>query len=203
MTNSEEHRRSIKSASPKVILEDCHVANCRVLPGRENLLDRIASGGVCAEIGVDDGDFTNEIIARCKPKKIHLVDAWSSERYRDQIHLVEKKFADQIAGGSVQLHVGKSTDIMRGFADQYFDWVYIDTDHTYLTTRDELVLSRLKTKPGGRITGHDFTSGNSIKPWPYGVIEACNEFCVLYGWEYEFLTLESHGHFSFCLKEIA
>lgn len=68
------------------------------------------------------------------------------------------------------------------FEDSFFDWVYIDTDHSYCTTWNELLLCNKKVKPDGLIVGHGFCTGNVVTPVPYGVIEAVNKFCVEYNW---------------------
>lgn len=197
-----EERRAIKRASAQVILQPQHVEGGTLLPTRERLLELLPKEGVVAEIGVAFGDFTEEILRRSAPSRLHLIDAWGSERYREGLRLIEEKFADRIAHGGVEISRGLSTDVLTTFPDRYFDWVYIDTDHSYKTTRQELQICAAKVKIEGRICGHDFTSGNVLTPVPYGVIEACNEFCVQDGWRYEFLTLEPHGHFSFCLRRL-
>jgi hypothetical protein len=202
MENNATNRRKIKSASTKINVSDIHVANCRVLPSREQLLDNLPKNAICAEIGVDVGDFSAQIIQQTSPSLLHLVDAWSGPRYSCGLEIVRQRLGEQIKNNVVEIHQGLSTDVLENFPPNYFDWVYIDSNHTYETTRDELAICEEKTKANGRIAGHDFTSGNVIKPWPYGVIEACNEFCVKFDWEYEFLTLEYHGHFSFCLKKM-
>lgn len=200
---SAEDRRALKRGTPQVVVEDIHTRNCRVVPTRELMLERLPRGGVVAEIGVALGDFTREIMARSVPKKLHLIDLWGSERYRAGLAKIKADFAAQISEGMVEINQGLSTDRLEQFADGYFDWLYIDTDHSYATTRKELALAARKVAPGrGRIAGHDFTSGNTITPVPYGVVEACNEFCVSRGWEYEYLTLEPDGHFSFTLRKL-
>jgi hypothetical protein len=201
--SSVEERRALKRSAPQVTLDEIHTRNCRVVPTRELMLERLPRGGVVAEVGVALGDFTREIMARSAPKKLHLIDLWSSERYRAGLAKIKADFAAQISDGTVEINQGLSTDRLEQFADGYFDWLYIDTDHSYATTRQELDLAARKVAPGrGRIAGHDFTCGNPVTPVPYGVIEACNEFCVRRGWEYEYLTLESNGYFSFTLKKL-
>ena len=149
------------------------------------------------------GDFTREIMARSAPKKLHLIDLWGSDRYRAGLAKIKSDFAAAVSAGTVEINQGMSTERLEQFADGYFDWLYIDTDHSFATTRLELALTARKVAPGrGRIAGHDFTGGNPVTPVPYGVMEACNEFCVTHGWEYEYLTLEPHGYLSFALKKL-
>ncbi len=199
--SSIQERRALKDSTPSVKLDEMHTQNCRVLPTRMHLLERLPDSGVVAEVGVAFGDFTTQILKRSKPEKLHLVDVWSSDRYQQGLAKIRDRFSDEIANGVIEINQGLSTERLCEFSEGYFDWVYIDTDHSYATTRDELRLSAQKVKPGGVIAGHDFTSGNPVRAVPYGVIEACNEFCVQEGWEYAYLTLEPSGHFSFALKK--
>ena len=166
------------------------------------LVERLQKGGVVAEIGVAFGEFTDEILLRAQPRRLHLIDAWSSPRYQEGLDTIKRRHIGEVETGRIVINQGLSTEQLATFDDAYFDWVYIDTDHTYETTSAELRLARRKVKQGGRIAGHDFTSGNCVTPWPYGVIEACNEFCMQNDWAYEWLTLEPHGHFSFALFEL-
>lgn len=201
MQNAEE-RSAYKASMPRVELGMRHLEGCVLLPSRFHLLDLMPRGAIAAEIGVASGDFTAEILRRTKPRKLHLVDLWGSERYAPAFTSVLERFSNVIEDGNVEINRGLSTKVLSSFEDGYFDWVYIDTSHSYDTTRRELLYAASKCKIDGRICGHDFTAGNSITPVPYGVIEACNEFCVQRGWRYEYLTLESHGHFSYCLKKL-
>ena len=197
-----EERQQIKRSSPQIILKSEHTQNCRVVPTRQLLLDHLPKQAVVAEIGVAFGDFTKHILERTVPSKLHLIDVWSSARYREGLEQIKTDLDDQIQSGMIEINQGLSTDMLQTFEDDYFDWVYIDTDHTYSTTSSELELARQKVKPGGKISGDDFTSGNPVTPWPYGVIEACHEFCDKYDWQYELISFEPSGHFSFILREI-
>lgn len=199
----EKHKRGqAKRIMKKVYLEEAHTARCQVIPTRERMLDLIPKDGVAGEVGVAFGDFTAEILARIKPRKLHLVDLWGLERYSDGLKQINERFEPQIASGLVEVNRGMSVDVLAQMPDAYFDWLYIDTDHSYNTTLAELKLAARKVKSGGSIAGHDFCTGNVIGWVPYGVIEACNEFCVEDGWQYRFLTLEPHGHLSFGLERL-
>ncbi len=197
-----EARAQAKRSYPKVVLKPEHLAGTTVLPTREDLLDRLPKHGIAAEIGVAFGDFTAEILRRNQPAKLHLIDLWGSERYSPGFVKINATFESQIESGMVEINRGMSVDVLTTMPDDYFDWIYIDTDHSYKTTAKELRIGATKVKSNGRILGHDFTTGNVVTPVPYGVIEACHEFCRDEGWRYEYLTLEPHGHLSFCLIRI-
>jgi hypothetical protein len=200
--NTSEDRKNYKNSIAKITLEPKHVAGCKIVPTREHMLELFPKESIAAEIGVAFGDFTSEIIKRTRPARLHLVDSWGTERYQQGLLQIEKKFKSEISEGTIVINQGWSTKMLEQFPDSYFDWVYIDTDHSYNTTKNELLLAAAKVKPDGRIGGHDFTTGNVITPVPYGVIEACHEFCVTHKWRYEYLTLEPHGHFSFSLVRL-
>jgi hypothetical protein len=87
-------------------------------------------------------------------------------------------------------------------SENSLDWVYIDTDHTYKTTKEELEAAAKAVKPGGFICGHDYTSISYSGLRRYGVVEAVNEFCVQYGYEFIYLTSETTRHVSYALRKL-
>lgn len=173
-----------------------------MLPDRSELLYRLPQKGVAAEVGAAFGAYTADIIAKNKPQELYLIDSWKAERYKSGLERIQKKFKTQIEAGRIHLRQGFSTEQLAEFPDGFFDWVYVDTNHSFKTTWEELRLCNDKVKREGRIAGHDFCTGNVVEPVPYGVVEACAKFCLDYGWQYEYIALESHGHFSFCLKRL-
>jgi hypothetical protein len=100
------------------------------------------------------------------------------------------------------MHRKLSTDAAGDFQDDYFDWIYIDTDHSHKTTLEELLKYASKVKKDGIIAGHDYSMGNWVRSYRYGVIEAVHEFCVVYGWELVYLTLEPIEKQSFAIRRI-
>jgi hypothetical protein len=194
-------RAALKQSMPKVQLQEAHTSHGRILPTRQTLLQKIPSGGVACEIGVASGGFTADILRLNAPAKLHLIDAWSEARYAADKQRVVSAFQAEIDAGSIVIDQGLSIEMLQKFPEHYFDWVYLDTDHSYKTTAAELDLLRSRVKLGGRIAGHDLCAGNVIRPVPYGVVEACNEFCARHDWGYEYITLDSDCLFSFCLRQ--
>lgn len=188
---------------PHPDLEERHVANARLLSTRTQLLALLPRDAVAAEIGVSRGKFTAEIMAANRPRKLHLVDVWASERYTDELRQrVERTYAAEIAANSVAINLGLSIEVGRTFPDAYFDWIYIDTDHSYPTTRDELAVYESKMKPGGIIAGHDYVMGNWRGSLKFGVIEAVHEFCIARNWELLYVTTEQTTNASFAIRKI-
>ncbi|MFW5804106.1 MAG: class I SAM-dependent methyltransferase [bacterium] len=188
---------------PKYEISDIHIKNARLITTREELLRIFPQNGVAAELGVDEGDFSNLILSINKPKKLHLIDFWGSKRYnQNKRKKVEKRFKKNIENKTVEINLGLSTEVVNDFNDNYFDWMYIDTSHSYKITIKELKYYRNKIKKGGIIAGHDYILGNWNGLIRYGVIEAVYEFCVKYNWEIIYLTTELKNNPSFAIRQI-
>lgn len=188
---------------PKVPLSEKNVQNCELLLNRAVMLGKLKKNSVIAEIGVDQGKFSKQIFETNEPEKLHLIDIWGTDRFHDgKFQNVQSHFSEEIDSGQVQIHKKLSTDAAGDFEDDYFDWIYIDTDHSYETTRDELLKYAPKVKQDGIIAGHDYMMGNWITTYRYGVIEAVHEFCVKYNWELLYLTAEPTENKSFAIRRI-
>ncbi|MFT5349057.1 MAG: hypothetical protein ACI9M3_002105 [Bacteroidia bacterium] len=180
----------------EVALEQKHVQNCTVLASRLDLLDVLPKNAVVAELGVENGLFSKEIIQRCTPIKLVLVDTWPDESIKQECvanaMIPEKTFLQQTT----------SVEYLNSVDENTLDWVYIDTDHTYATTRAELEAAAKAVKPDGYICGHDYTSINYSGLKRYGVVEAVNEFCVKHNYEFIYLTSETTRHVSYALRKL-
>ncbi len=189
---------------PAANFQEIHLKNLVSLTDRIELLKKLPKNSVVAEIGVNEGDFSEKILSLCHPKKLILIDIWASIRYHSGLFdKVKSRFAKQIRDQQVEIIRDLSFGAIAQCPDQYFDWVYLDTDHTLATTRRELELLRPKMKPGGIIAGHDYIMGNWNAGYRYGVMEAVHEFCLIYNWEMIFLTHELNDHPSFAIKAIS
>ena len=172
----------------KFELEDKHLENCKVVSNRINLLDYLPKESVCAELGVLDGKYTKEIISRTNPTELVLVD-------------IDSDVENVIQGDSVE--------VMNTFEDNYFDWVYIDTDHSYELTKKELEVCSRKVKDDGYIALHDYIwydYFNSIlddSDIYFGVVKAVNEFILSReDYEVKYLTLESGMYNTIVIRKI-
>ena len=200
----QNHWQQADRLVPKYQLQEKHFAQLTAVANREALLKLLPKNGVVAELGVNKGEFSAKILALSHPAILHLVDMWGPIGKQQKLQKqVEWQFASEINVQKVVLHVGSSTAMAAQFADHYFDWIYIDTDHSYITTKAELEKYAPKMKPNGIISGHDFTIGNWNGSVKYGVIEAVYEFCVLYNWEIIYLTMEQNEHPSFAIRRLS
>lgn len=185
---------------PKIPLLQTHIEGATLLTDRLSLLARMPKHGIVAELGVAAGDFSRQIVDVCAPAELHLVDIWDSDRYGEELYLsVNSHFQQQQLCGEVIIHRKPSLEALENFPDQTFDWVYIDTTHSYELTRDELRACARKVKSTGIIAGHDYMQGNWRTQYRYGVIEAVHEFCVEYNYRVLYLTMDIAECLSFAL----
>lgn len=193
----------VESRIPKFTLKQEHIENLKALENRTKLLQLLPKNGIVAELGVNKGEFSESILKLTCPTKLHLVDVWNTERYHNGLKLeVEEKFASEIDSKVVELNIGYSTQVVNHFPDNYFDWIYIDTEHSYKCTIEELNKYASKMKPNGIIAGHDYVLGSWTNLVRYGVIEAVAEFCTKNNWELIYLTTDYNEPPSFAIKRI-
>jgi SAM-dependent methyltransferase len=188
---------------PYAELDAVHVSELRTLTDRDQLLENLPRQAVVAEIGVFKGDFSKKILDTTNPVVLHLIDSWDGKAGMQNLELVRQRFAPEISAGKVRLHRQKSIAALQQFPEHYFDWVYLDTDHSYATTAAELALCARVVKPSGFIAGHDYVTGNWNGGVRYGVVEAVNAFCVRENWTFRYLTAETHRHLSFAIQHIS
>jgi hypothetical protein len=168
---------------PAPMLTEEHLASCRVLPNREAILQRIKAGGIAAEVGVQTGRFSRTILHLCRPSRLHLIDLdLRSFAIGDQ-------FRSEIDAGVVHLHEGDSSTILQGFPDAYFDFIYIDGDHTYDGVKRDIQAARGKVNESGYLLFNDYTYWSPAECMRYGVIQAVNELCLEGDWEPVFFAL--------------
>ena len=179
-----------------------HIENLVILPTRRDLLEKMQKGSICAELGVNEAEFSKEIIEIVSPDKLHLIDLWGSERYDEKVmEDALKRVKEEIESGQAEVHRGYSYDVLEEFPEASLDWVYIDTDHTYSTTIKEIEVASRKVKPNGIIAGHDYIEGTWNNWIRYGVMEAVNEFCVKNDWEMIYRTTEITTPPSFAIRK--
>jgi hypothetical protein len=155
--------------------------------------------GVCAEIGVASGDFSYNILRHNKPQMLHLIDSWenfdlgyhdgnmvSQEMHDKRYDYVCQRFINY---ENVKIHRGRSVDIMYTFPDNYFDWVYIDADHSYKGCLNDLIAVEPKMKTSGLICGHDFLAPDFDRAG-FGVNEAVETFMREFDFNLIFLSQE-------------
>ena len=190
-------------ALPSFRLQKENVNECKTVLNRFDLINEMKKGGVVAELGVDKGNFSEIILKNSKPKELHLIDIWDSKNYSTKKYkLVLNKFKKEIQNKEIFINKKYSTIAASDYPNEFFDWIYIDTDHSYETTLEELYLWQSKIKKDGFILGHDYVSGSFVEGHKYGVMEAVTEFCIKEKFKLAIITLDYAENNSFALKKI-
>ena len=157
---------------------------------REMLAACVPKGGVFAEIGVFEGEFSAFLLESLNPSKLYLMDLFQGRcgsgdqdgNYFKTIDLGEafvglnKKYVGE---PRVEIQRGNSRDLLSDLEDGSLDMIYIDGDHGYNGCKSDLELAFRKCKAGGWICGHDYEM-NMVKAktnYVFGVRRAVDEFC--------------------------
>ena len=158
-------------------------AGCKVVPDRFALVECfLPHEAVCCEVGTDTGAFAKKILELSNPAKLHIVDI-TLKRFR------KEWFSSALASGVVCLHEQDSVAALTLFPDAYFDWIYIDGNHSYEGLRRDIQAAKNKVKPSGFLVFNDYMFWSHRELMCYGVIQAVNEFCLHENWEMVCLAL--------------
>ena len=146
---------------------------CKMLEYLESKLDYKNSNLRMLEIGSYKGESTLLFASLGIFNEIHCVDPFSgyeeaNDIFQDNWDNVKHEFKTNTRYfDNIMLHQNFSYNIADKFQDKYFDFIYIDADHSYDGVKRDIELYLPKCK--GIIGGHDYH-----EEWP-GVISAINE----------------------------
>ena len=124
------------------------------------------------EIGVNLGEYSELMLKNGEFKKFYAVDSWTKETpdiffengsnyvvpNNEEIYNKAKerlnKYSDR-----VQVIRSNSVEASSLFEDEYFDFIYLDADHSLEGIRDDIKYWYPKLKKGGIFSGHDYMDG--------------------------------------------
>ena len=162
---------------------------------RIKLLEFLPQGNVC-EIGVLKGDFSMNILEITKPKKLFLVDSWKhySEGYVDSNNVLQKEHDYRHEYTTKRFESFQNVKIVReesieaslNFENNFFDWIYIDANHSYSSVINDLNAYDSKVK--SFFVGHDWLVG---KKEGFAVNEAVIDFVFSKNYIFTGITNES------------
>lgn len=173
-----------------------------ILETRNDLLGLLPLNSVGVEIGVFKGYFSDCILEIACPEKLYLIDPWighihsgdkdgnNYEFILDGDDYFKNVLLPKYELDSRVVMVKNTSGILRTFDDSFFDWAYVDGNHSYLGVTHDLEILRNKVKKNGIIMGHDYKIPRYIS-----VVKAVNDFCRKHKLEIEFLTADGHPSF--------
>ena len=89
----------------------------RLGEGRSRLLCLVPAGGICAEIGVWKGDFSQRILDTVDPAELHLIDPWRA--------MQDDAYEDAWYGGMLE-HGQRDMDaVHRSVLDRFASGVFV------------------------------------------------------------------------------
>lgn len=119
------------------------------------------------EMGVERGLYS-EVLLKANPNlKLSCVDAWTAyDNYRDhvsqeELDAIQADATKRLAPFNAVLIKGYSMDVVKGFTDESLDFVYIDGNHEFQQTVNDICEWQKKVKVGGIVAGHDYIKRTS------------------------------------------
>lgn len=119
---------------------------------------RLPDNARIAELGSADGAsaiFMGEMMKHLSKRfTLRMIDNLDYGRL-DQLNTLYKHVYKSGLGDSIEIVPLDSLNASLKYPDEYFDFVFIDTGHTYELTKAEIRLWWRKIKNGGTLAGHD------------------------------------------------
>ena len=167
------------------------ITGCQMCASRLDMLQLLPKQGVVAELGTLTGDFARHILSRNQPRALHLIDIDYS-RFNDA----------GLTDGRVSRHQGLTHVTLSTFSDAYFDWIYVDADHSYAGVLRDAQAAAPKIKPGGFIAFNDFAHIDSLFG-RYGVHKAAVDFAISARWPMAFFAYDGAGLYDVAFRRPA
>lgn len=132
------------------------------------------------EIGVWKGNFSECLLETTNLKKIYSIDPWDKTKTNYKNKWTQKKITEAYEETKKKLKKFKQRSIiikktneesLTLFKEFYFDFLYLDALHDYMSVKNDLNSWWKKIKKGGIMAGHDYCNKKN-----FGVIEAVDEF---------------------------
>jgi hypothetical protein len=159
---------------------------------RIDLIKLLPENPVTCEIGVAEGNFSEDICRVWKPATHYLVDNWGTigtvgdGAFDQEWHTANFKAAKERMRKfpCANFLRGPSHRMAQHVKDRELDLLYIDGDHSFEGVLLDLEHWKDKVKKGGIIAFHDF------KMPQYGVTEAVYTFALKEGFDVNFILEE-------------
>ena len=107
------------------------------------------------EIGTHRGENAYNMLKLLDIKKMFFVDPYLPHSTGCKHYKKAKKILSKWQN-KIYFRLAKSDDASKMFRDHYFDFIYIDGDHSYEAVKRDIELYYPKVKIGGVLGGHDF-----------------------------------------------
>jgi len=132
-----------------------------------------------AEIGVEAGLYSEALCKLNPALELFCIDAWLKLEYRywvtsRRVEGYRLQAIERLSPYNCHFIRKWSMDAVKDFKDGELDFVYIDADHTYEATMNDIIEWGKKVRSGGVISGHDYIHRGGQSE--HKVIEAVNHY---------------------------
>ena len=166
-----------------------------------NYLNQSGLVGTGAEIGVQNGFYSEILLNFWKGKCLFSIDAWQNfeeDKYVDIANITTEQHLDLYADTSLKLRTFGERSIIwrmtsyeasRIIPDESLDFCYLDADHSYKGVLNDIKLWMPKIKKGGVICGHDYIrdgvhyTEEEVLIGDFGVKKAVAEYIRKFNWK--------------------
>lgn len=179
----------LEQASASRRLPQSLLDECRMCASRSELLARLPKGGVVAELGTYRGEFARNILEIAAPKVLHVVDITFA-------HFDTSLLSD----ARIVRHQGLTHQVMAGFPDRHFDWIYVDAGHSYEDCLRDAEVSAAKLSPNGFLVFNDFAHVD-LDHGRYGVHRAVVDFALEKRWPMRYFAMHPAALYDVALQK--
>ena len=124
---------------------------------RDAWLTTLSVEGVGIELGVGTGVFSKAICDYTKLSVVYGIDQYSDHHDEQEMQSMKTLLSKEIKENRYKFLRGKFCDLVNGFSDETFNFIYIDGyAHTGQEQGSTLVEWWPKLKRGGIFSGHDY-----------------------------------------------
>jgi hypothetical protein len=157
------------------------------ISSRDDLIKILKPNGNGIEIGVRDGLYSSFILNNCPNLKLYLLDCWDEQdpKIYNDLYCDNRTHAENLKKTIINIFPyfqrtriikGYSEEFANSFEDNYFDFIYIDANHSYEAAKFDINKWYQKLKKGGLFAGHDYLDIYKDKEQIFGVKQAVDEF---------------------------
>lgn len=150
------------------------------------------------EVGVADGAsaiyLAEKLASLGKSFHFRMIDSLEYGK-TDQLKTIMDNVLKSGLSQSIDIIPIDSLNASLKFPDKYFDFVFIDSGHTYELTKAEIRLWSRKVKDGGILAGHDFDGCKEVEEAVVEVLKTFNGYATekRYG-VWETIMTETNDH---------
>jgi hypothetical protein len=185
----------------------------KLVSDRISVLRLLPKSARVAELGVGYGDFSKVLIKELQAQEFVAIDTFDGSprdkwgeplKVHQMTHHQYYLYNVALSQSACEIKTIEdwSWEGISKFDDAYFDFIYIDADHSYAAVKKDIEASAPKVKVGGYIQCNDFTHFDTDNYVHYGVPRAVFELLETGTFTWCYLCLATSGFYDVVLKRI-